>query len=506
MEHEVCKNIPVIMMSSQDAVSTVYKCMLKGAADFLVKPVRKNELRNLWQHVWRKQASSTAAGLGPPDENVQEKDETTAENNDISNHSSGFLSSIQRNKECTEKGSDAQSSCTKPESESEGKDAENDYYLSQPKSTTCLSGDVNILTQEVNDLETHALVDIDAENTRVFEKSSREAIDLIGNFDNFKGTFGSSDSNVSANKFDVLPFLDLSLRRPNQSGLVNQVNNDERPRLNHSDASAFSRYINKPSPVPKPTSPVTSIQLRDDETNSEKQSSSYAPDNHVSTANTQTGQPEITFPYSHHREISHPIPIRGVRLENTINGYNSVMPSLYRAQSGSSPLSSPHTPHPTESFPQLSPFYPSDHQPSSSQQLCSLDKKIGNSIGQTENKSENLDDRVRISPGDDQSGNSNFCNGNKSHDGVNYAISVTKAPLECGNEESLHVHDGASQRSMLREAALNKFRLKRKDRCFEKKVRYESRKKLAEQRPRVKGQFVRQVPSDTQPGNSSAVG
>ncbi|CAN1228271.1 Two-component response regulator-like APRR9 [Linum grandiflorum] len=49
---------------------------------------------------------------------------------------------------------------------------------------------------------------------------------------------------------------------------------------------------------------------------------------------------------------------------------------------------------------------------------------------------------------------------------------------------------------MLREAALNKFRLKRKERCFEKKVRYESRKKLAEQRPRVKGQFVRQVPAD----------
>lgn len=27
-------------------------------------------------------------------------------------------------------------------------------------------------------------------------------------------------------------------------------------------------------------------------------------------------------------------------------------------------------------------------------------------------------------------------------------------------------------------------------------VRYQSRKKLAEQRPRVKGQFVRQVPTD----------
>ncbi|KAJ6322882.1 hypothetical protein OIU77_012672 [Salix suchowensis] len=48
-------------------------------------------------------------------------------------------------------------------------------------------------------------------------------------------------------------------------------------------------------------------------------------------------------------------------------------------------------------------------------------------------------------------------------------------------------------RFALREAALSKFRQKRKERCFEKKVRYQSRKKLAEQRPRIRGQFVRQA-------------
>ena len=46
-------------------------------------------------------------------------------------------------------------------------------------------------------------------------------------------------------------------------------------------------------------------------------------------------------------------------------------------------------------------------------------------------------------------------------------------------------------RSERREAALDKFRRKRKDRCFDKKIRYVSRKKLAEQRPRIKGQFVK---------------
>ena len=42
-----------------------------------------------------------------------------------------------------------------------------------------------------------------------------------------------------------------------------------------------------------------------------------------------------------------------------------------------------------------------------------------------------------------------------------------------------------------RKAAIVKFREKRKARSFEKKVRYESRRRLAEARPRVRGQFVR---------------
>lgn len=41
-------------MSSNDSMGIVFKCLSKGAVDFLVKPIRKNELKNLWQHVWRK--------------------------------------------------------------------------------------------------------------------------------------------------------------------------------------------------------------------------------------------------------------------------------------------------------------------------------------------------------------------------------------------------------------------------------------------------------------------
>ncbi|PQQ20499.1 two-component response regulator-like APRR1 [Prunus yedoensis var. nudiflora] len=48
------RRIPVIMMSAKDEVSTVVKCLKLGAADYLVKPLRTNELLNLWTHMWRR--------------------------------------------------------------------------------------------------------------------------------------------------------------------------------------------------------------------------------------------------------------------------------------------------------------------------------------------------------------------------------------------------------------------------------------------------------------------
>ncbi|KAI5077779.1 hypothetical protein GOP47_0007603 [Adiantum capillus-veneris] len=64
MSHEPLKHIPVIMMSSHDSMGVVFKCLSKGAVDFLVKPVRKNELKNLWQHIWRRCHSSSGSGSG----------------------------------------------------------------------------------------------------------------------------------------------------------------------------------------------------------------------------------------------------------------------------------------------------------------------------------------------------------------------------------------------------------------------------------------------------------
>ncbi|KAI4313692.1 hypothetical protein L6164_026650 [Bauhinia variegata] len=47
-------DLPVIMMSADSRTSAVMKGIRHGACDYLIKPVREEELKNIWQHVVRK--------------------------------------------------------------------------------------------------------------------------------------------------------------------------------------------------------------------------------------------------------------------------------------------------------------------------------------------------------------------------------------------------------------------------------------------------------------------
>ncbi|KAL8171301.1 hypothetical protein V2J09_023105 [Rumex salicifolius] len=47
-------DLPVIMMSADDSKSVVMKGVVHGACDYLIKPVRMEALKNIWQHVVRK--------------------------------------------------------------------------------------------------------------------------------------------------------------------------------------------------------------------------------------------------------------------------------------------------------------------------------------------------------------------------------------------------------------------------------------------------------------------
>ena len=50
-------------MSSQSSQEAVLKAFEAGARDYLVKPIRKNEVTTLWQHLWR--FSQTSGGSSP---------------------------------------------------------------------------------------------------------------------------------------------------------------------------------------------------------------------------------------------------------------------------------------------------------------------------------------------------------------------------------------------------------------------------------------------------------
>ncbi|TXG48509.1 hypothetical protein EZV62_024384 [Acer yangbiense] len=551
MEHQICKNIPVIMMSSQDSVSTVYKCMLRGAADYLVKPVRRNELRNLWQHVWRRQSTNTS-GNSAQDESVgQKKIDISSENDAASNHSSGYMACVQRDEECNDKGSDAQSSCTKPDFEADGAHMEETQDLSMQLEGKCLPDDVEMqkhksyhqkslvhesevgvgsvvaIGEDANREKAYLGMEVEPESQRkdliltneasdVHVNSSREVIDFMGAFNNLK-----SSSNNCTSLFDSSSQLDLSLRRSHPGGFENQVT-EQKFTLNHSNASAFTRYTNKSlQPL---HSALTSACNQQKEFDSEKILSNIVTscnsDTPVAMPSTQRSISSLATSHSKQSELetSFPgrrvcpvqVPVEGMRLNNVYTGYGSVPPHMFCAQSALSPIPSSSSANEQEPTFRVNQMYCSNVENGNCTQ--SYDHRLGenaiNSTNQTMHRLDSPEDRGHISPATDQSASSSFCNGAISRlNSMGYGSTcgsnsnvdqgaVVRVAAESKNEEGLLPSSGNSHRSIQREAALNKFRLKRKDRCYEKKVRYQSRKKLAEQRPRVKGQFVRQVQTD----------
>lgn len=568
MEHDVCKNIPVIMMSSNDSISMVLKCMFKGAADFLIKPVRKNELRNLWQHVWRRQ---TLTGGGY----VCQKIEASSENNAASNHSSDCYVYTQKNIECSEKGSDAQGlsqmkcgsmsnlsnshmdkhgRCAKLDNELITPESENEETSNRLGSEVAPFGeadDSNALRlkenacakpmsqnegvpAESNRGDANIASEFHGCNDELFEPSSG-AIDLIGTFDNHnKCTAGNSsytDGGTSKLEFD--PHLELSLRRTCMS-TSNYQGTDGRHMLNHSNGSAFSWYNS--SKMLQPLHPILSsncTKAKEDASETHELSSnqlsghtngtfpqhdatlSNSQENITSLLVGQSGQAELQFP-SHQLGM---IPAPGVRYDNICAGYGHLFPPMLHTQPGLPPVWSPKSTCQQDQSPLISSTSvqsnPEIHSPE--QGYHRSNETTNNSIHQAdqdeheENDLEPVEEHSHGSSAAGQTTTSSLCNGAVDHiNGVAYGNSSTRRDENATAPESLSegghfIHDGSrgldSSRSSQREAALTKFRLKRKDRCYEKKVRYHSRKRLAEQRPRVKGQFVRQVQTDPLVGN-----
>ncbi|KAG7551772.1 CCT domain [Arabidopsis thaliana x Arabidopsis arenosa] len=435
MEHDICKNIPVIMMSTQDSVNTVYKCMLKGAADYLVKPLRRNELRNLWQHVWRRQ-TSLAPDSFPLDEREQKAEGASANNSNGKRDEHVVIGN----------GGDAQSSCTRPEMEGESADVEvNARDAVQMECAKSQFNETRLLANEM-------------------QNSSKEAIDFMGA--SFRRT-GQRNREESVAQYESRIELDLSLRRPIAS--ENQSSGD-RPSLHPSSASAFTRYVHRPLQTQCSASPVVPDQRKnfaasqDDNivlinqynTSEPPPSAPRRNDTSFYTGADSPGPPFSNQMNSWPGQGSYPTPtpINNIQFRGPNTAYASAM-----APASVSPSPSSVSPHEYSSM-----FHPFNGKPEG------LQERDG---------SMDVEERRYVSSATEHSAIGNHID----------------QPIEKKNEDGYSSSVGKFQQSLQREAALTKFRMKRKDRCFEKKVRYESRKKLAEQRPRIKGQFVRQVQS-----------
>lgn len=135
--HEIRKNIPVIMMSSHDSMGLVFTCLSKGAVDFLGKPIRKNELKNLWQHIWRRCHSSSGSGSESgtyTPKSVKSKSGLKSEENSSSKNEDKDMSTDLET-DGTDEDSDSQSSWTKEVDSSQAMSARD--QIAKSSDSTC---------------------------------------------------------------------------------------------------------------------------------------------------------------------------------------------------------------------------------------------------------------------------------------------------------------------------------------------------------------------------------
>lgn len=69
------QDVPVVMMSAHEQMGTVFECVRRGAEDYILKPVTLKQVRNLWQHVYRRQSGLRTDGYGKPDGSKGSDDE-----------------------------------------------------------------------------------------------------------------------------------------------------------------------------------------------------------------------------------------------------------------------------------------------------------------------------------------------------------------------------------------------------------------------------------------------
>nr|XP_043631673.1 two-component response regulator-like APRR7 isoform X2 [Erigeron canadensis] len=516
MNHKTRKNVPVIMMSSHDSMGLVFKCLSKGAVDFLVKPIRKNELKNLWQHVWRRCHSSSGSGSESgtqAQKSVNSKSKLRYDNSDGKDvDDSGSTDGG------SDDGSGTQSSWTKQGVNPESPASPCIQIVEHPDSTCGL---VIRPTKDFYDEERHFSTDnggMAKEIARGRSKNSDmqiefpnevtdQVFDLTSNVKckEIEVSDVQRESPLNIQKTKSIKMLDPCMENREIEGqgepetmkdakikiiddsngvMVGEVGL-KRPRaaendgrevqngcnfLRHSELSAFTRYKTNSNAVKGTPGITASCFVPDNESNIVMKESkrNARSDGYL----IYQGSSEQVIPKKADGIAPADVPHQELHIQH-IHHHHHV--HHYHNIDTEQPLSNPDD-------------IGLNKLAAGASHCGSSNIKGGPVEGNIENYSLNRN-------GSGSKHGSNVQNG--SNTALNYEVTNVESNVGIA-EESCSGSGKAScsgnadlTKSALREAALTKFRQKREVRCFQKKVRYQNRKKLAEQRPRVRGQFVK---------------
>ncbi|XP_010554561.1 PREDICTED: two-component response regulator-like APRR3 [Tarenaya hassleriana] len=580
MSHRTRKSIPVIMMSSHDSMNIVFKCLSKGAVDYLVKPIRKNELRNLWQHAWRRCQSSSGSENSIQTPKSTKRRSLDQVGNDIGSEYEDDIGSTGLNHDGSDNGSGTQSSWTKRATEVGSPQPMSP--LNQPAHQTDGTGtQVSQSRPEMlgsnwaplapgdefegwNSIHVNAPVEKCSDNNvakplylQCEEPEGRcEARKSVGYIDKSSGESCTKDwrnkekcldSSTEKPRDDSvcsLPFISIATD-PNKKGKTTSMPSDnvksaamteamgmpsikhtlrghqdvkdagtsssDQQIFRHSDLSAFSKYNSDSTANQRPTGNVGSCSPGDNSSDAAKTKSMQ---NHQSVSNngssnnndmgsTTNVRPKnpAAFTDKGKSVMKSPQPSSGVQLEQNNNCLSLSVP--VQRKTDTFPAAEQFLDQPMGIDQQNNEFHhyqfyapygfaysmPQIKQPvnhDNASLLCGSSNVPGGVWveGITGNHSVNGSGSGSHHGSNGQKG----CSIGLNPKGRNMETDNTIDERSRGNHE---IGDGQRQnRVSHREAALNKFRQKRKERCFEKKIRYQGRKEIAKQRPRVRGQFV----------------
>ncbi|XP_071692136.1 two-component response regulator-like APRR1 [Rutidosis leptorrhynchoides] len=405
------QRIPVIMMSAQDEVTLVVKCLRLGAADYLVKPLRTNELLNLWTHMWRRRRM-----LGLTEKKLIncEFDLVHSDHSDVNTNSTMFSDDTD---EKSRKSSNPEISMTIHH-----------------------TNEINvILAPGPADKQ---LVRLSNDRSSLPETNDRQLGNFMSGPKKSKLQIGQSSAFLTYVKERTTPVVSVSIDKTTPLLSVHKepivCHDVEGPPIN-----LFGQNISEKSRPGEDTQENYQTQPRAIFSNTDNFHGSNSFPNSVSLDESST----TPFRTECFQQTTSNIEELRNNSHTNVPAYNNphaaytyyLQGAMNHAMMSSSQSSSMyHSPYPPHHMAGMTPFpyYPPVN-------LC-------------------------IQPGQ---------------------LPHPWPPL-FGSTSS---NDGKSQTVDRRQTALLKFRQKRKDRCFDKKIRYVNRKMLAERRPRIRGQFVRKV-------------